>query len=277
MNYYEERQKTYGCGWQNFLLKMRNIRFARNCHASEASAVATRLVALYEGMEFPEDSYLRNAMSDFKDLAVRIDSAVDRKVRPAYDTEDTQRAQCLRSLYYLLRSAVASQDANVSAHAAVVYQTFRSCGLSVLHRGLDERTGHIDSLLTDLAANEMQAHIAAVPGLADNIGRLDTAQQAFEVKRVDYQSRRGAMANTDCATALKMKVVDMVNNTILPYFGTMAKVKGGVYSDFNDTLCQVVASANASTKLHSRHKKTEVEQEPTYVAPTNEEGEPLTA
>lgn len=277
MNYYEGRDKTYGCGWPSFFLEMKYITFARNCHASEASAVATRLVALYEGMEFPEDSYLRNAMSDFKDLAVRIDSAVDRKVRAAYDTEDAQRAQCLRSLYHLLRSAVASQDANVSAHAAVVYQAFRSCGLSVLHKGLDERTGHIDSLLTDLSATEIQSHIAAVPGLADSISQLETAQQAFEAKRVDYQSRRGAMQNSDCASALKLRVMDMVNNTILPYFGTMAKVKGGVYADFNDTLCQVVASANASAKLHSRRKKTETEAKPAYVAPTNEEEEPLTA
>lgn len=216
-------------------------------------------------------------MSDFKDLAVRIDSAVDRKVRTAYDTEDANRAQCLRSLYHLLKSAMASSDANVSAHAAEVYQTFCSCGLTILHKGIDERTGHINSLLTDLAATEMQSHIVAVPGLSESISQLDAAQQVFETKRVEYQSRRGAMSGEENASMLKMKVIDLVNNTILPYFGTMAKVKGGVYADFNDTLCQVVSSANASAKLHSRRKKTEAEQEPAYVAPTKEEEEPLTA
>lgn len=223
------------------------------------------------------DSYLCNAMLEFKDLAVRIDSAVGRKVSPAYDTEDVNRAQCLRSLYHLLKSAMASQDANVNAHAATVYQTFRSCGLSVLRKGLDERSGHISSLLTDLAADENLLHIAAVPGLSDCISQLEAAQQAFEAKRVDYQSRRGAMLNTDSASALKLKVIDMVNNTILPYFDTMAKVKGGVYADFNETLRQVVMSANASAKLHSSRKKTEAEPEPAYESPTKDEEGTLSA
>ena len=242
----ERRERHYGCGWPANYSKMKNLTLASNCHTSEVSAVATRLVALYKGMEFAEDSYLTNAMTGFISLSERITAAVDRSVRAAYDTEDRNRSQCLRQFHHLLVGSQSSQDAVVRDSANAISAVFKPCGLAVLHKGLDEKTGHINALLDDLDEAAMQQHVANISGMSGCIAQLREAQAAFEAKRADYQSRRGFLHSSASATELKGLIREQLNTVLIPYFQVMDGVKGGNYAEFNTTLREVIASANAT-------------------------------
>ena len=257
----ERRERHYGCGWPLFSLKMKNVLLASNCHTSEVSAVATRLVALYQGLEFPEDSYLTNAMADFISLSERITVAVDRSVYTAYGTEDKNRCQCLRSFHHLLVSSKGSQDAVVRNSAMAIAEIFKPYGLAILRKGLDEKTGHINALLTNLGEDAMQPHVANIPGMADCLAQLQNAQTAFEAKRAEYQTRRGAMRSSDSATALKGQILVKLNSELIPYFHVMDTAKGGSYSEFYTMVCQVVESANVTASLHRGRKKAAAKDE----------------
>ena len=257
----ERRERHYGCGWPANYSKMKNLTLASNCHTSEVSAVATRLVALYQGMEFAEDSFLTNAMTGFISLSERITAAVDRSVRAAYDTEDRNRSQCLRQFHHLLVGSRSSQDAVVRNSANAISAVFKPCGLAVLHKGLDEKTGHINALLADLDEAAMQQHVANISGMPGCIAQLREAQAAFEAKRADYQSRRGAMRSSASATELKGLIREQLNAVLIPYFQVMDSVKGGSYSEFNTTLREVVASANLTASQHRSRKKASAPDE----------------
>ena len=254
----ERRERHYGCGWPLFSLKMKNVLLASNCHTSEVSAVATRLVVLYQGMNFSEDTFLANAMADFIDLSERITAAIDRNVYAAYDTEDYNRSQCLRSFHHLLVGSKGSQHAVVRDSAMAIAEIFKPFGLGILRKSLDEKTGHINALLTNLGEASMQQHVANIPGMAECISQLRQAQAAFEAKRADFQSRRGIMRNSESATVLKGQIREQLNTVLIPYFQVMDSVKGGSYSEFNTTMREVVASANVTASLHRRRKKAAV-------------------
>ena len=270
----ERRERHYGCGWPLFSLKMKNVLLASNCHTSEVSAVATRLVALYQGLEFPEDSYLTNAMADFISLSERITVAVDRSVYTAYGTEDKNRCQCLRSFHHLLVSSKGSQDAVMRNSAMAIAEIFKPYGLAILRKGLDEKTGHINALLTNLGEDAMQPHVANIPGMADCLAQLQNAQTAFEAKRAEYQTRRGAMRSSDSATALKGQILVKLNSELIPYFHVMDTAKGGCYSEFYTMVCQVVESANVTASLHRGRKKAVAKDETVAgtLQPTEEGG-----
>ena len=257
----ERRERHYGCGWPANYSKMKNLTLASNCHTSEVSAVATRLVALYQGMEFAEDSFLTNAMTGFVSLSERITAAVDRSVRAAYDTEDRNRSQCLRQFHHLLVGSQSSQDAVVRNSANAISAVFKPCGLAVLHKGLDEKTGHINALLADLDEAAMQQHVANISGMPGCIAQLREAQAAFEAKRADYQSRRGAMRSSASATELKGLIREQLNTVLIPYFQVMDSVKGGSYAEFNTTLREVIASANATANQRRGRKKASAPDE----------------
>lgn len=270
----ERRERHYGCGWPANYSKMKNLTLASNCHTSEVSAVATRLVALYKGMEFAEDSYLTNAMTGFISLSERITAAVDRSVRAAYDTEDRNRSQCLRQFHHLLVGSQSSQDAVVRNSANAISAVFKPCGLAVLHKGLDEKTGHINALLTNLGEDAMQPHVANIPGMTDCLAQLQNAQTAFEAKRAEYQTRRGAMRSSDSATALKGQILVKLNSELIPYFHVMDTAKGGSYSEFYAMMREVVESANVTASLHRGRKKVAAKDEATdeFLQPTEEGG-----
>ena len=257
----ERRERHYGCGWPANYSKMKNLTLASNCHTSEVSAVATRLVALYQGMEFAEDSFLTNAMTGFISLSERITAAVDRSVRAAYDTEDRNRSQCLRQFHHLLVGSRSSQDAVVRNSANAISAVFKPCGLAVLHKGLDEKTGHINALLADLDEAAMQQHVANISGMPGCIAQLREAQAAFEAKRADYQSRRGVMRSSASATELKGLIREQLNTVLIPYFQVMDGVKGGNYSEFNMTLREVIASANATANQRRGRRQAPVPDE----------------
>ena len=257
----ERRERHYGCGWPANYSKMKNLTLASNCHTSEVSAVATRLVALYKGMEFAEDSYLTNAMTGFISLSERITAAVDRSVRAAYDTEDRNRSQCLRQFHHLLVGSQSSQDAVVRDSANAISAVFKPCGLAVLHKGLDEKTGHINALLDDLDEAAMQQHVANISGMPGCIAQLREAQAAFEAKRADYQSRRGVMRSSASATDLKGMIREQLNTVLIPYFQVMDGVKGGNYAEFNTTLREVIASANATANQRRGRRQAPVPDE----------------
>lgn len=254
----ERRERHYGCGWLSNHTKMVNLTLASNCHTSEVSAVATRLVVLYQGMNFSEDTFLANAMADFIGLSERITAAIDRNVYAAYDTEDYNRSQCLRSFHHLLVGSKGSQHAVVRDSAMAIAEIFKPFGLGILRKSLDEKTGHINALLTNLGEASMQQHVANIPGMAECISQLRQAQAAFEAKRADFQSRRGIMRNSESATVLKGQIREQLNTVLIPYFQVMDSVKGGSYSEFNTTMREVVASANVTASLHRRRKKAAV-------------------
>ena len=257
----ERRERHYGCGWPANYSKMKNLTLASNCHTSEVSAVATRLVALYKGMEFAEDSYLTNAMTGFISLSERITAAVDRSVYTAYDTEDLNRSQFLRSFHHLLASSKSSQNAVVRDSAIAIAEVFKPYGLAILRKGLDEKTGHINALLAKLDEAVMQQHVANISGMPESLAQLRQAQAAFEAKRADYQSRRGVMRSSESATVLKGLIREQLNAVLIPHFQVMDSVKGGSYSEFNTTLREVVASANLTASQHRSRKKASAPDE----------------
>lgn len=212
-------------------------------------------------LEREERRESHNAMADFISLSERITVAVDRSVYTAYGTEDKNRCQCLRSFHHLLFSSKGSQDAVVRNSAMAIAEIFKPYGLAILRKGLDEKTGHINALLTNLGEDAMQPHVANIPGMADCLAQLQNAQTAFEAKRAEYQTRRGAMRSSDSATALKGQILVKLNSELIPYFHVMDTAKGGSYSEFYTMVCQIVESANVTASLHRGRKKAAAKDE----------------
>ena len=131
----------------------------------------------------------------------------------------------------------------------------------VLLRGGTYLEGHINALLTNLGEDAMQPHVANIPGMTDCLAQLQNAQTAFEAKRAEYQTRRGAMRSSDSATALKGQILVKLNSELIPYFRVMDTAKGGSYSEFYAMMREVAESANVTASLHRGRKKAAAKDE----------------
>ncbi len=231
-----------------------------NARTTEVDDTSDRLLVLYHGEStLAEDTYLKPVFTKMQTISNQITEAVKRdRVISEMDDLDVEVEKRFRALAAVLKGYRAMPLEPYYTAGKALYAVQQKYKSKLLRLSYADQSSNIEALLMDLAAPTLKPHIEALPGVAEAIAHLRTAQTNFTGKRVAYEKAVAANAVIDPAYKLKQPLLEIINDELLPFLTAMRLVDAAKYGHFSDAVAQIIADTNQT--IRRRAKKTDDKQ-----------------
>ena len=110
----------------------------------------------------------------------------------------------------------------------------------------------IDSLLQDLSDSNKVVVIAALPGIAEAIDNIKTAQEEFVKIRANYDKGLAQKGSKETATSLRKPLLELINNKLLTYLAAMKIANPTKYKVFSEDVAVIITSVNEAIKARGK-------------------------
>ncbi len=223
---------------------------------TEVFSAANRMILDFDNGEWSTETNLTNIFTDLKPANEKLEAAMNReKAVSDLEEKDEVRDEKFRALYYSIKGYVHNPSAEIKTAAQALEKVLNRYGLEIVDDSYSTESGMINSLLVDLAAEDLQPSIAALPGISQAISELQTAQTEFETARLAYEKEAAQYTSEENASKLKKDVVYIINDRLVVYLRAMVTIDVTKYGEFTNTIGKIIDDNNEEVK--KRRKKTE--------------------
>lgn len=226
----------------------------------DLSALLTLIIGAFAKNDWSTDTYLTSIIEVVNGYNSSLIEALNRlKVYSIMADKDYVRDMAIRSLFKLVDGYTYIPFAEIKEAALVVENVLQQYGLNIQNTDYSEESADIESLLNDLNKPEVLAAIAKMQGVAEIISKLRTAQSDFET--VALQQAEGESAKKDLVTASKLKkeVIKEINDNMVGYLNTMAKVNPDTYKASALTIAELIDNNNELVKRRRTANEADAE------------------
>ncbi len=216
-----------------------------NSRNAEINDVGSRIMLGYKQSDLQEDSYLSDIMGLIETSHAKLTSAIGRgKVKSDLQEKDKQRDDRLRSLHYLLLGNSHHPNATIKAAADKVLAVFDHYGMSLIQESYSTESSYIRSMLEDLNNPVLNQSIALLSGCAELIGMVKLAQDEFENARIEHDSRKVVVRETE----IKRELMTLINGKLVVYLRAMEEVNTKKYRPFANLVAIIIDENNEMIK-----------------------------
>ena len=223
---------------------------------SEVADVARRILEKYQSSGLETDLHLAGVMGELSPVAQQLVLAVKRiKVDSELESGDENRDSKASAIHYFVRGCLYHPEPAVKQAAEQIYKVLENYGLEMIRESYTTESTLIESMLNDLAKPDLQPAISALPGFAQMIAALASAQAAFETMRSAYDSQKAEEGTFANASEIKKTALKLVNDKVVAYLRVMLQVNETTYGLFTRNVAQIITETNEIVKR--RRKKPE--------------------
>ncbi len=220
----------------------------------DVSALLTLILKAFAKIDWSADTYLSPIIKKISATNTSLIEALKRlKVYSQMAEKDLVRDTAIKALFKLVEGYIYIPIAELKEAALVVYNILEQYGLSIQNEDYAEESANIESLLNDLNKPDVVLAIAKLQGVPETITAASAAQQDFE--NLTLQQAEGKSVKNDLASASQLKkgsIAD-INNNLVGYMNTMAKVNPATYEATAKTIAELIEKNNDLVK---RRRKT---------------------
>ena len=220
---------------------------------AELADFAPKMYDWYEKSEIKSDTILSSMMKSEKEQGEALLTAFKKqKVVSGLDDADKVRDDAETSFFAVLDGYAAfplAAKKSAAQKLLEVAQKYR--GLTRLP--LNKQTAETMSMLSDLAAPELEGAIKELDGVGDLIEKIAAAQEEFrkeEARLVEAKS-----SSTDSATTLRKKLFSLINDDIIPYLNIASKHAGAEYEELSKKIATEVEKTNLKASVRDKTPK----------------------
>ncbi|MBN2598786.1 MAG: hypothetical protein JXR82_18540 [Marinifilaceae bacterium] len=227
-----------------------------NSRNGDTSALLSLILKEFAQNDWSPDTYLSPIIKDVSATNTALIEALRRLTAYSQMAEkDNVRDMAIRALFKLVEGYVHIPIAEMQEAALVVENVLNQYGLSIQNEDYAEESADVESLLNDLSRPDVVAAITKLQGVAEITASLHDAQKDFE--NIALQQAEGESVKKDLASAsqLKKKIIAEINDNLVGYMNTMAKVNPATYEATAKTITELIDKNN---ELVKRRKKTNV-------------------
>jgi len=226
-----------------------------NSRVAEVNAFTIRLIKLYKKGDWSKDAYLTNLFKDLEACSNGLTTAINSsKAVSLLEEKDEVRDDKLRALYYFLTGLSYHPEQKIQLAAQALLEVYQRYGMAIISENYAVETALIASLIEDLAAESLKSSIDALSGCAALIEGLHKAQDDFEKTRVEYEEQKAVESVQENATAIKHKVLKLINEKLIPYLQAMSQVDEAKYGSLTHTLAEITQDNNETVKKRKNSK-----------------------
>jgi hypothetical protein len=226
----------------------------------DISALLTLIVAAFAKNDWTADTYLSSVLSTANKYDSTLTEALKRlQVFSQMADKDHERDKAILSLFKLVEGYTHIPVAEVKEAALVVYNVLNHYGLNIRNDDYAGESAKIRSVLNDLGKADIAAAIAKLQGVADLVTSLTTAQKDFETVALEQAEGEGAKKELDSASKIKRAAIKEVNDNLVGYMNTMAKVQPDTYEATAITLAELIENNNETVKRRRTESEADAE------------------
>jgi hypothetical protein len=245
-----------------------------NAKTTEVDAVSSRIVTESKKSDWSADAYLTGIFGLLEPASKKLNIAVNRiKAESDLEEKDEQRDNKVRAVYYLVLGFMHHPDTVIMTAAQKVDAVFEHYGLGITNQSFATESSLIESLLKDFTQAELQAAIAALPGLSQIVNELRTAQTSFEEALLLFEKEKAKEGNEETASVIKKEVLSIINDKLIVYLQAMVQVNQQKYGEFGGTVAQVINDINVQIKKRRKNAEASSESSSSATASTGEKKE----
>jgi len=234
--------------------------FMMRSRVTEVDAGSMRIIGAFKTTTLDTDPHLLAMFTALEPLSVKLSTAVNHiKPNSTLEEADENRDDKGRGLFYLVSGLCHHPSKKIKEAAQKVEALFMKFGFSMFSESYATESSLLTSLLIELAKPKMQEAIAAIPGAADMVAELHTAQDYFEQTRIAWEQEIAQESIVDSASEIKEEVLAIINEKIVIYMRAMEIVVPETHGAFARTLAQIIADNNEQVKKRKNKDKPEEE------------------
>eukprot|EP01029_Cantina_marsupialis_P026127 TRINITY_DN694_c0_g1_i2.p2 TRINITY_DN694_c0_g1~~TRINITY_DN694_c0_g1_i2.p2 ORF type:complete len:245 (+),score=16.65 TRINITY_DN694_c0_g1_i2:1823-2557(+) len=237
-------------------------KIATNSRNNDSNALLSLILAALAKNDWSADTFLTSVIGKVNGHNTGLTEALNRLQTYSQMAEkDHARDLEIRSLFKLVEGYTHIPVAEVKEAALVVYHVLEQYGLGIQNEDYSAESAEVNSLLNDLSKADIAAAIAKLQGVGEVVTSLTTAENEFEA--IALQQAEGEGAKKDLASASKLKdaAIKEVNDNLVGYLNTMAKVNADTYLATAQTIAELIENNNALLKRRHKTKETEADAE----------------
>ena len=220
----------------------------------DTSTLVDLVLKAFDNNDWSTDTYLTPIILRTRPKNTQMVEALKRlKAYSQMAEKDDERDEAIRSLFKLVEGYVHIPIEEMSQAATFVNTILKNYSLSIVKEDYAEESADTKSLLNDLSKPDALLAIAKLQGVAQTITSVDMAQKGFD--NLALQQAEGESVKKDLASAsqLKKELIIDINNNLLGYMNTMAKVNPATYEATAKTIAELIDNNN---ELVKRRRKT---------------------
>lgn len=224
---------------------------------TEVGDTAHRLVSLYKSTAtLKDEAFLKPLFVEMEEKANALTEAVKRDaVISQLENADAKRDGAIRVLDRLLKGYKTIPLDTLKAYGVQLSAVFKKYGMKMTVENYSSQSNLIDSLLQDLSDSNKAAAIAALPGIAEAIDNIKTAQEEFVKIRANYDKGLAQKGSKETATSLRKPLLELINNKLLTYLSAMKIANPTKYKVFSEDVAVIITSVNEAIKARKKNKE----------------------
>ena len=222
-------------------------KISSNLRVTEIATAANNFIRLYQGdANVGADVFLKTTMADIANLSGQLTEAIQRGVvKVGLDEADAARDDVIRDLGTLIEGYTAIPFVDQKDAARALKCIFDKYGKRIASEPFAVESSLIESMIIDFKVPEALTAIAILPGVAELLAQLRTAQDAFNAAS-DRRTEINAAIKQPTASELKKELVLLLNDRLIPFLDIMGMVNPDVFGAFTKQIEVEIERANAT-------------------------------
>ncbi|PXX95747.1 hypothetical protein DF185_21890 [Marinifilum breve] len=237
-------------------------KISTNSRNGDVSTLLTLILGAFAKSDWSLDVYLSELINTIRGYCTSLTEALNRlKVYSQMAEKDNIRDMAIKSLFKLVEGYTHIPIAEINEAAKVVENVLEQYGMDIRNDDYAAETAEVNSLLNDLSKPEVAAAIAKLQGVAEIVAALTAAEKDFEAIALQQAEGEGAKKDLATASRLKKAALKEINDNLVGYMNTMAKVKPDTYQTTTQTIAELIENNNELVKRRRTKSDEEVEAE----------------
>ncbi|MFV0289372.1 MAG: hypothetical protein ACK5IJ_00520 [Mangrovibacterium sp.] len=228
-----------------------------NSTSAQTSGITKLILKSSESLGNDTTKHLSNLLQKIKDTESSLNSVI---VRKCVKTNLPEKIDHVKSCFYRFfqlidsYSAMCDMDFHSSAKALMEvmlpsYEKIMKCSQQLTF------ISYVSALIAALERRELREMRSSL-SFADHLfNKLKESKHDCVDCHNDYHDTRTQQKNNPNATELRLTLLVLINQDLVPYLNTMNKVDSVNYSAFSNTINSIIKDHNKILKRKSKSKK----------------------
>lgn len=231
-----------------------------NSRNGDMSTLLSLILKAFANKDWTTDIYLIPIIERISAANSAIIEALNRlKVYSLIAEKDRVRDLAIRDLFGLVAGYVHMPVPDIKEVALLVNNILQQYGLKMQKLNYAEESADIESLLNDLTKADVLLALENLQGVPKTITALATAQKDFENVALQQAKNESQKKDLASASSLKKEIIIDINNNLVGYMNTMAKVKPATYEATAKTIAKLIDKNNELVKRRRKTNKLDSE------------------
>lgn len=224
-----------------------------NIRTTEIDDTSDQLIAVYSKADgVKDDTFLKDTFEELKTLSSKITSAIKMdRAKSELEDADKVRDEQIYALSNVLKGYASMNIENLAQSGVAIKKVFDKYGTKIAKENYSTESSLIESLLMDLAAEEIKNDINALQGVQEAISSLRRAQDEFNKSRLTYDAAKAQDKEAQNATDLKKDILMCINDKIVTYLNAMIVSDAQKYGAFAAMIETEIERANATVSART--------------------------